>query len=118
MKLEKKGLLSDCKSLLLPLSADVEGSLRGGFAGITSNGVMASDYNRECFNDSSCGGAREENGSCTNQECGNATCSNDVCINRACRNEGCPNNACENITKAPTTTLAATSPCLLLSGIL
>lgn len=32
MKLQKKGLLSDCEHLLTPLTTDQEGNLRGGFA--------------------------------------------------------------------------------------
>ena len=31
MKLQKKGLLSDCEHLLTPLTTDQEGNLRGGF---------------------------------------------------------------------------------------
>lgn len=51
MKLQKKGLLSDCEHLLTPLTTDQEGNLRGGFGdfgGISTCGANRSCKNRGC----------------------------------------------------------------------
>ena len=81
MKLQKKGLLSDCEHLLTPLTTDQEGNLRGGFGDFGGIATCAL------------------NGRCTNDPCTNLNCKNDPCGNGECSNGGCSNTDCYNLTK-------------------
>lgn len=107
MKLQKKGLLSDCEHLLTPLTTDQEGNLRGGFA--MMSGENSQPTNGNCHN-----------GGCTNYSCQNVMCKNLKCGNEACGNNGCSNTDCFSITKlpeptvTPKTTLAANTAVGLL----
>ena len=107
MKLQKKGLLSDCEHLLTPLTTDQEGNLRGGFA--TMSGENSKLTNANCHNKA-----------CINYSCQNVMCRNTMCGNETCGNNGCSNTDCFSITKlpeptvTPKTTLAANTAVGLL----
>ena len=107
MKLQKKGLLSDCEHLLTPLTTDQEGNLRGGFA--TMSGENSKLTNGNC-----------RNNACINYSYQNVMCRNTMCGNETCSNNGCSNTDCFSITKlpeptvTPKTTLAANTAVGLL----
>lgn len=92
MKLQKKGLLSDCEHLFEPLTIDQEGNLKGGFA--TMSGESRASVNRGCYNPE-----------CVNQSCENMMCVNPYCGNAECSNSDCGNTKCYQATKAPTPTV-------------
>ncbi len=110
MKLQKKGLLSDCEHLLTPLTTDQEGNLRGGFA--TMSGENSKLTNGNCHNNA-----------CINYSCQNVMCRNTMCGNETCSNNGCSNTDCFSITKlpeptvTPKTTLAANTAVGLLGHL-
>uniref|UniRef100_UPI004038F295 hypothetical protein n=2 Tax=Prevotellamassilia timonensis TaxID=1852370 RepID=UPI004038F295 len=110
MKLQKKGLLSDCEHLLTPLTTDQEGNLRGGFA--TMSGENSKLTNGNC-----------RNNACINYSCQNVMCRNTMCGNETCSNNGCSNTDCFSITKlpeptvTPKTTLAANTAVGLLGHL-
>lgn len=110
MKLQKKGLLSDCEHLLSPLTTDQEGNLRGGFA--TMSGENSKLTNGNC-----------RNNACINYSCQNVMCRNTMCGNETCSNNGCSNTDCFSITKlpeptvTPKTTLAANTAVGLLGHL-
>ena len=110
MKLQKKGLLSDCEHLLTPLTTDQEGNLRGGFA--TMSGENSKLTNGNC-----------RNNACINYSCQNVMCRNSMCGNETCSNNGCSNTDCFSITKlpeptvTPKTTLAANTAVGLLGHL-
>lgn len=110
MKLQKKGLLSDCEHLLTPLTTDQEGNLRGGFA--TMSGETSKLTNGNC-----------RNNACINYSCQNVMCRNTMCGNETCSNNGCSNTDCFSITKlpeptvTPKTTLAANTAVGLLGHL-
>ena len=110
MKLQKKGLLSDCEHLLTPLTTDQEGNLRGGFA--TTSGENSKLTNGNC-----------RNNACINYSCQNVMCRNTMCGNETCSNNGCSNTDCFSITKlpeptvTPKTTLAANTAVGLLGHL-
>ena len=94
MKLQKKGLLSDCEHLLTPLTTDQEGNLRGGFGDF--GGISTCGANRDC-----------KNRGCKNYLCNNVSCNNNVCTNAECLNdEGSVNFACQEVP----TTISSTIP--------
>ena len=98
MKLQKKGLLSDCEHLLTPLTTDQEGNLRGGFgdvSGIATNAINVNCKNHRCIN------ANCTNSPCANGECSNGNCSNTECYNLTKPGQK-PNPTEESTTKAPT----------------
>ena len=98
MKLQKKGLLSDCEHLLTPLTTDQEGNLRGGFgdvSGIATNAINVNCTNHPCIN------ANCTNSPCANGECSNGNCSNTECYNLTKPGQK-PNPTEESTTKAPT----------------
>lgn len=98
MKLQKKGLLSDCEHLLTPLTTDQEGNLRGGFgnvSGIATNAINVNCKNHPCIN------ANCTNSPCANGECSNGSCSNTECYNLTKPGQK-PNPTEESTTKAPT----------------
>lgn len=92
MKLQKKGLLSDCEHLLSPLTTDQEGNLRGGFVTLSGEGGVTTNGN--CYNDA-----------CANYSCQNVMCKNPKCGNEACGNNSCSNTECFNLTRPPKPTL-------------
>ena len=110
MKLQKKGLLSDCEHLLTPLTTDQEGNLRGGFA--TMSGENSKLTNGNC-----------RNNACINYSRQNVMCRNTMCGNETCSNNGCSNTDCFSITKlpeptvTPKTTLAANTAVGLLGHL-
>ena len=110
MKLQKKGLLSDCEHLLTPLTTDQEGNLRGGFA--TMSGENSKLTNGNC-----------RNNACINYSCQNVMCRNTMCGNETSSNNGCSNTDCFSITKlpeptvTPKTTLAANTAVGLLGHL-
>ena len=110
MKLQKKGLLSDCEHLLTPLTTDQEGNLRGGFA--TMSGENSKLTNGNC-----------RNNACINYSCQNVMCRNTMCGNETCSNNGRSNTDCFSITKLPEptvtlkTTLAANTAVGLLGHL-
>ena len=110
MKLQKKGLLSDCEHLLTPLTTDQEGNLRGGFA--TMSGENSKLTNGNC-----------RNNACINYSCQNVMCRNTMCGNETCSNNGCSKTDCFSITKlpeptvTPKTTLAANTAVGLLGHL-
>lgn len=110
MKLQKKGLLSDCEHLLTPLTTDQEGNLRGGFA--TMSGENSKLTNGNC-----------RNNACINYSCQNVMCRNTMCGNETCSNNGCSNTDRFSITKlpeptvTPKTTLAANTAVGLLGHL-
>ena len=110
MKLQKKGLLSDCEHLLTPLTTDQEGNLRGGFA--TMSGENSKLTNGNC-----------RNNACINYSYQNVMCRNTMCGNETCSNNGCSNTDCFSITKlpeptvTPKTTLAANTAVGLLGHL-
>ena len=110
MKLQKKGLLSDCEHLLTPLTTDQEGNLRGGFG--TMSGENSKLTNGNC-----------RNNACINYSCQNVMCRNTMCGNETCSNNGCSNTDCFSITKlpeptvTPKTTLAANTAVGLLGHL-
>ena len=98
MKLQKKGLLSDCEHLLTTLTTDQEGNLRGGFgdvSGIATNAINVNCKNHPCIN------ANCTNSPCANGECSNGSCSNTECYNLTKPGQK-PNPTEESTTKAPT----------------
>lgn len=98
MKLQKKGLLSDCEHLLTPLTTDQEENLRGGFgdvSGIATNAINVNCKNHPCIN------ANCTNSPCANGECSNGSCSNTECYNLTKPGQK-PNPTEESTTKAPT----------------
>ena len=98
MKLQKKGLLSDCEHLLTPLTTDQEGNLRGGFgdvSGIATNAINVNCTNHPCIN------ANCTNSPCAHGECSNGNCSNTECYNLTKPGQK-PNPTEESTTKAPT----------------
>lgn len=83
----KTGLLSKCRTEIIPLEHSLEGKLRGGFGGVSVNAIPA--INDQCLNDG---------------------CSNSGCINFSCINKnGCSNTGCSSGTLPPTST-PSTSP--------
>lgn len=81
---KRRGLLSQCKAFLMPLSVDAEGKLCGGFGGILLSSNDAIEP--------------------TNVACDNSPCSNPDCINGGCINVECNNVGCTNIPVEVSTT--------------
>lgn len=88
MKKINKHYLADISLEMTPLTEDNEGQLRGGFAGLNSEGLKAKiNGNCECVNENGC----TNTNTCNNDPCTNKPCGNDACSNTPCSNEGCGN---------------------------